>query len=273
MERRRVHHRKNDVQEGRTAERLAGATERIRELSRRQFLGRSAAAIGGLALGSLGMPGGTRRALADEAVKTGQFIFPRLHFTVYDKTPDVWNVHLWGDVNLRREIRRLTNINVSTEPKVVKLGDFDDMCRNPFVFMTSEGYFKLPDNEERNLREFLERGGFVLADDCVYLSKEDRFFKFYRDLINRLFPDNKMRYIPHDHEIYHIFFDFKNGCPHMQGVPHGAWGLFERGTGRIMTVATPGDIHCGWCGNYFSKEKNLEAVKMGINVVIYFLSH
>jgi hypothetical protein len=82
------------------------------------------------------------------------------------------------------------------EPVVVRLGDFDELCRHPFVFMTSEGYFDLPAGEERNFREFLERGGFILADDCVYLAREDRFFRDYRKLVNKLFPDNPMRKIP-----------------------------------------------------------------------------
>ena len=40
-----------------------------------------------------------------------------------------------------------------------------------------------------------------------------------------------------------------------------------------MTVNCPGDIHCGWCNRYFTAEQNLRAIKMGINVVIYYLSH
>jgi hypothetical protein len=39
-----------------------------------------------------------------------------------------------------------------------------------------------------------------------------------------------------------------------------------------MTVATPGDLHCGWCG-MFSPEMSMDSIKMGINIVIYALSH
>jgi hypothetical protein len=261
-------HRKRDLFTGRANAELAGGFEAIKRLSRRRFFAGAAAAVGGAALGFL-----PRTSRADRAVKTGQFIFPRLQFSVYDRTPDIWNVHPIGDVNLRKQLRDLTNINASADPKVVRLDDFDDMCRHPFVFMTSEGYFRLNQTEERNLREFLERGGFILADDCVYNAREDRFFRTYNKLLDKLFPDNPMRKVPYDHEVFHIYYDFKDGCPHMQGVPHGAYGLFERGTGRLMTINCPGDIHCGWCNRYFKAEKNLEAIKMGINIVIYFLSH
>jgi hypothetical protein len=216
---------------------------------------------------ALATPAGGKRA-----VRTGQFVFPRLQFSVYDESVDIWNVGPIGDVNLRRKLAELTNINVSQEPRVVRLGDLDDMCRNPFVFMTSEGYFKLQKDEEDHLHEFLERGGFIHADDCVFRG-QDRFFQTYRTLINKLYPDNPMRKIPYDHEIFHCYFDFPNGAPHCQGVPNGAWGLFEPGTGRIMTLVTPGDLHCGWMCRFFTPEMNESALKMGINIIIYFLTH
>jgi len=266
--------RQHDLEVGRLAEDLAEPLEKIIDLSRRRFLTGGATALGGACLGSMaGLLGAGDLARADKAVKTGQFIFPRLRFQISDETQDKWNAHPVGDVNLRRKLEELTNINVSQEPKVVTLADFDDMCRNPFVFMTSEGYFSLNEQEERNMREFLERGGVILADDCVWQAKEDRFFRTYGKLMNKLFPENPMRKIPYDHEIFHLYFDFKNGCPHMQGVPHGAYGLFEPVTGRIMTINCPGDIHCGWVNQWFSQEKMIASIKMGVNIILYFLSH
>lgn len=258
-------------------EQIAGGIERIETLSRRRFLGTSAKSAAGLLLGSslagLLIP---RRALADKTDETGKFVFPRLQFSTTDSTYKHWDISPDGDAILRRELKRLTNINVSMDPKVVRLGDFDEMCLNPFVFMTAGGSFQLPPNEEKNFHEFLERGGFIMADDCMGVGSPlntDAFFRCYSGLVDRLYPDNPMRKIPYDHEIFHIYFDFPKGCPELQGVPHGAYGLFEPGTGRIMTWLSSGDIHCGWCYHWFTPELNMEAIKMGINVIIYFLSH
>lgn len=244
------------------------------QMSRRGLFRAGGKAIMGAMLAGTVLPRllSSRAMAAPAAVKTGQFIFPRLQFTVYDETTDLWNISPIGDVNLRAKLRALTNINVSADPKVVHLGDFDEMCRFPFVFMTSEGSFRLPPQEEKNLREFLERGGFVLADDCVYQG-QDRFFRCYIELLNKLFPGNPVRKIPLDHEIFHCYFDLPEGSPHCQGVPHGAHGLFEPGTGRLMSVITPGDIHCGWCNQFFTPQKNEQSIQMGINTIIYFLTH
>jgi hypothetical protein len=40
-----------------------------------------------------------------------------------------------------------------------------------------------------------------------------------------------------------------------------------------MTVATPGDLHCGWCGFFPQGDMTMDSIKMGINIVIYALSH
>ncbi len=265
-----------ELEIGRQSDGIAAGLEKIDELSRRRFLTGGARSVAGLSVAGYmwaNLIHAPLHAYGDEAVKTGQFVFPRLRFDVNDETPDRWNVSPIGDVNLRRKLEELTNINISQEGRVVTLADFDDMCRNPFVFMTSEGYFTLTDQEKTNMREFLERGGFILADDCVYNTTEDRFFRTYNKVMNELFPDNPMRKIPYDHEIFHIYYDFPDGCPHMQGVPHGAYGMFEPQTGRIMTINCPGDIHCGWVNRWFNPQKNLDAMKMGINIIIYFLSH
>lgn len=273
-------HRDHDLVQGRERDALEGALDAIERLSRRRFLTGGAAVLTAGLLGRLAnLVDGSPVAYADEhgtvnkAVKTGKFIFPRLQFSVSDETKDIWNVGPIGDAILRKKLAELTNINVSQEPKVVRLSEFDDLCRQPFVFMTSEGHFRLKKQEEKNMREFLERGGFIHADDCVWKGKEDRFFRCYNELMNKLFPDNPMRKIPLDHEIFRIYYKFPKGSPHMQGVPHGAYGMFEPGTGRIMTINTPGDLHCGWMCRYWKPEKNLESIKMGINIILYFLSH
>jgi len=253
------------------------ALERVRwRLRRREFL--KAAAVGAAAVAAPGLPGALLpRARADDgagrAVKTGVFHFPRLMFHVRDNTGHHWSAGPVGDVILRKRLRELTNVNASQDPIVVRGNDLAHMCRYPFVFMTSEGYFKLPDDEQRNVKEFLLRGGFIHADDCVYQTWGKRFFTDYVKMIDRLFPDNPMREVPKTHEIYHCYFDFPQGAPQIREAPNTSFALFEKGTGRIMTYCTAGDLHCGWTCRYFPKDRNELAIRMGINIIIYYLTH
>ena len=243
-------------------------------LSRREFL--RAASVGAAAVCGAGGLLGPRRLLAAEQapgrVKTGTFYFPRLVFHVKDNTGDHWGAGPVGDVILRKRLSELTNVNASTDPVVVRLADMDHLCRYPFVFATSEGYFDLPDGEKKNLKEFLQRGGFIHGDDCVLDTHGDRFFRDFVRIIDELFPENPMREVPFDHEIYHCYFDF-DGPPQIREAKNRGFGLFEKDTGRIMAYASSGDLHCGWTCRYFPKDRNEAAIRMGVNIIIYYLTH
>jgi len=253
------------------AEILAPGFDAVTRLSRRRFM-----ALGAATAAACLVP--PTLALARQAgqgppsSEAEGFLFPRVRFFVNDNTPQHWNYEPIGDITLLHKIQKDTGKITCPERRVVDLGDLDNLVRYPFVFMTARGTFKLPEQEERNLREFLDRGGFIYADDCVY-NQQDRFFRSFVELMNSLYPDNRMRKIPHDHELFHIFYDFENGAPHLKGVPHGAFGLFEPASGRLSAIVTPGDVHCGWVNRWFSPEQNLAALKMGVNIVIYFLTH
>jgi len=275
-------HRVHDRQQGKWGEELADGLSLAEKLSRRKLLTGAAAALAALLLHRpTGLAAQVAAGMANErtgAVRTGQFVFPRLQFTNVDPTNKHWNISPMGDVILRKELKKLSNVNVSDDPKIVRLSAMDDMCRFPFVFMTSGGSFELPAEEIKNMGEYMERGGFVFADDCMWEGDgdKDRFFQSYMKLMGKIYPDNPMREIPVDHEIFHSYFDFTKGSPHMQGTRYrtsNAAGLFEPGTGRIMTYISPGDLHCGWVSQWFTPEQNMDAIKMGINVLVYYLSH
>lgn len=209
----------------------------------------------------------------DERVKTGQFYFPRLQFKCREDVPDKWDIHPVGDQKLRESIKRLTNINILAEPVVVNLDKLDEMCEFPYVFMTSEGDFVLPEKHVQNMREYLNRGGFLYADDCVLHMVGNNFYRAFVREMKRVFPDNPMRPIPNDHEIFKIFFKL-NRIPFLQGKNDPPMGLFDKKTGRLLAMVTSGDLHCGWVGfGNLNKDECRRAVEMGVNIVVYCLTH
>ena len=209
----------------------------------------------------------------EELVKTCQFFFPRLQFELEENVGDKWNAWPQGDQKLRKAVRSLTNINILEEPVVVNLDRLEEMSRYPFVFMTSEGYFVLPEKHVQNMREYLLRGGFILADDCVIGSTGDHFFKAFLREIKKVFPDNEMKPVPPTHEIFNCFYKLDH-TPHLQGQRNPAMGLFDKKTGRLMVLLTSGDIHCGWVGfgNLDAAERQ-HSIEFGVNIVIYALTH
>jgi hypothetical protein len=74
-----------------------------------------------------------------------------------------------------------------------------EMQRFPLVYMHGRYRFQLPDGQRDALRDYISRGGVLLADACCGSSSFDRSF---RDLIQQTFPDQQLQPIPPDHEMF-----------------------------------------------------------------------
>ena len=208
-----------------------------------------------------------------ERVTTGQFYFPRLQFQCYANIHSKkWDISPQGDDILRNHVKKNTNINIFPDRVAVNLDHPDLLVRYPFVFMTSEGNWRLSPESTANLRDYLLRGGFLYADDCCYEQRLDYFFQSWCDEVKRIFPEHVVKPIPIEHEIFHCFYELK-AVPYCQGVHHPAMGLFHKTTGRLMSVCTSGDIHCGWVGfSNFSREQRSHSLEFGTNLIIYTLT-
>ncbi|MFH1075087.1 MAG: DUF4159 domain-containing protein, partial [Candidatus Firestonebacteria bacterium] len=166
---------------------------------------------------------------------------------------------------------------------VVYLNNINQMVKYPFIFVQAQHYVEFSDQEIKNIREYLDRGGFIFQDDCVEQSGKgqynakmgDNFFQSFKtEIETRVYPNGKMVRLDNNHEIYNCFYRFPEGLPHGQGVQNGGWAYFDE-NGRMKIFGNSGDIHCGWHINpyWFGEEKHNEMLKMAANIVIYALTH
>ena len=211
---------------------------------------------------------------AQDRVLTGQFFFPRLEFQCYADAPNKkWDIWPVGDQVLRTHVKKNSNINILTDPIVVNLDHPDRLVQYPFVFMTSEGKFRLSPESTKNLREYLFRGGFLYADDCCFEQRLDYFYLSWVEEMKRIFPDATIKAVPADHEVFHCFYDL-TAVPHCQGVQHQPMGLFDKTSGRLMSMCTSGDIHCGWVGfGNLNPNECKKSLELGTNIIIHCLTH
>jgi hypothetical protein len=102
----------------------------------------------------------------------GRFNFCRVMFQQgYDGDGGNWSVdYPRADVNLSIRLAELTKTRISVDPAgepnhvVVRLTD-DALFQCPFVMMTEVGSAHFSDVDAARLREYLQKGGFLWADD------------------------------------------------------------------------------------------------------------
>lgn len=177
-----------------------------------------------------------------------------------------------AEINMMDYLKKNTTIDVD-EPKFYTVDvSSDEIYNYPFILLTGHGNISFSESEVKRLRTYLERGGFIYADDDYGMDKA------FRREIEKIFPGEQMKELPFDHKIYNSHFNFPNGLPkiheHDSKPPQG-FGYFLNG--RLCVYYTyETNISDGWADpreHEDPPEKREEAFKMGTNIIVYALTN
>ncbi len=162
-----------------------------------------------------------------------------------------------------------TNINPRHDE--VDVGS-SQLFEYPFVHMTGHGNVVFSQAEVKNLRLYLESGGFLHVDDNYGL---DPFFR--REII-KVFPDKQLVELPVNHPIYTQKYNFPKGLPkiheHDNKPPQGFGIFIENRLVLYYTYET--DLSDGWESpevHNNSPETREKALQMGANIIQYVFNH
>jgi hypothetical protein len=272
-------------------------------MNRRRFLKTAATAVAGTVLAGPGSALAARQVARAQRERESRddleqydFILPRVRFKVQADVPDQWDVRPGGDANLLDELSKTVRCKTKRihrtdnwQPDRARSGQlnavvsFDEpkkLRKYPFLFMTGESYYDLSDRQRRNLKDYITQGGFLLMDDCMLDPGGDFFYQSSFKILAEVF--GAVDRVPNEHEIFHNVFDLSEiGLPFVQAVNHEARGVFVGD--RLAVFLSSTDIHCGWCDRAKRMFGNgpkrggphgyKEAIRMGINIIMYALSH
>jgi hypothetical protein len=181
--------------------------------------------------------------------------------------------------------RLVTHLDAYAGENPVSLAD-PDLARYPFLYAVEVGYMSLTEPEVLGLRRYLQRGGFLVVDD-FWGSRE--WANFEREMA-RVLPDQPIVEVPSDHPLFHSFYDVDEivqvpnvGQGRMGGPTWEKDGYFPkvRGVfdddGRLMVAVNwNSDLGDAWEwaeDPYYPLEFSTYAYQMGVNFIVYAMSH
>ena len=126
--------------------------------------------------------------------------------------------------NWLKLLRQRLSMETAEERVVLRLTD-RNLFRYPFLYLVGHGNISFSSKENKALRQYLTRGGFLFVNDDYGLDQS------FRREIKKVFPQQKLQPIPNDHPIYHCFYDLR-GLPKIHqhnGDPARGYGLFHQG--------------------------------------------
>jgi hypothetical protein len=187
-----------------------------------------------------------------------------------------------ADRHFAQAVRRLTRLHVRSVEQIVNL-DEGDVYDWPWLYAVQVGEWGLTAEQGKELREYLLRGGFFMADDFHGTAEWGEFEK----RIKFAFPDRPIVEIPNDDAIFHTVYDL-NDRFQVPGEEHLALGYKNDGKGahwraiyddknRILVAASfNSDLGDAWewadDARYPEKFSEL-AIRVGVNYIIYAMTH
>ena len=235
----------------------------------------------------LGDRNGVERWQNDPRFPDDTFRFVRLrpedHYKWATDYPD-------SDLNFSFRLQQMTAIRVHPDPIVLPILD-PELKKYPFLYTIETGSLDLMEEEAKVLREHLLNGGFLMIDDFW----GDYEWENTRDQVKKIFPDLPIKELELDHPIFSTVFPLKvkPQIPAIEVALRGRYtGVFwERGAegahfhgifdtkGRLMVIICQNtDLGDGWEREgedpfYFTEFSEKLAYPMGINIVVYSMTH
>ena len=144
------------------------------------------------------------------------------------------------------------------------------LLETPIIIITTEDDFSLTMIERMNLKEYFDKGGFVVCDNARGTKRMNPVEKSFKRMINEtLGKEAQFRPIPESHYIYHCFFDFEEGPPSVvtgqiinTGLIEGVWYK-----NRLTAVYS----NMGYTRKWNNDTGNIPQLKFGVNMIIFSL--
>jgi hypothetical protein len=228
--------------------------------------------------------------LPSDAAEKTEFVWARLRYPSL-RASGMWAMRgSWtvdypkADRTFVQGLRRLTRIHTKSVEQVVDLVS-DDIYNHPFVYVVEPGHWDLPEAQAKKLREYIDRGGFLMTDDFHGTFE----WSVFTDSLNRGFPDRTVEDLADDDPIFHVLYDLGDRfqVPGIVNYPfdktheydgfEARWRAIRDDRGRIvMAICHNMDLGDAWewadHPRYPEKYASL-AYRVAINNIIYAMTH
>lgn len=221
-----------------------------------------------------------------DAEEKTEYAFARLRY----RSPGGYRRSSWGTDSNKAErqfvqgVRRLTRIHTRSVEEIIDV-DSDAMYQWPWLYAVEVGYWYLDDGQAKRLRNYLDRGGFLMVDDFHGTQEWSRF----AESLQRVFPDRPVVEIEDSDPIFHVLYNLHervqvpgrrfiySGTTYERDGIEPRWrGVYDE-KGRLQ-VAICHNMDLGdaweWADDPRYPERFASlAYKIGINYLVYAMTH
>jgi len=192
-----------------------------------------------------------------------------------------------ADRHFATALRRLTRIHARSVEQPVDPDDEDDIFNWPWMVVGEMGDWNLSEAQAKKVRDYLLRGGFLMADDFWGPEEYARF----AETMTRIFPERQVVEIDNADPIFHTVYDLDDRYQIL-----GEWALGRRGGMRersdgtvahwqgiyddhnhlMVAISFNSDIGDSWewaDDPRYPEKYSALGIRIGVNYVLYDMTH
>jgi hypothetical protein len=231
--------------------------------------------------------------LPPNAEQEAEFSFARLVY--HNSSSGRWGFGRWGreswlvdSPNAERHfvqgVSRLTGIHARPMERYVTLND-DELFKYPWLYAVEVGAWAFTDEEAARLREYLDRGGFLVVDDFHGSYQWAGFVKG----LNQILHDRPIVEVPADDPVFHVVYDvddkvqipgiryLRTGSTYEQDGIEPHWRGVYDDKGRLLVMINFNmDLGDAWewaDDPEYPERWTALAYRFGINYIVYSMTH
>jgi len=186
-------------------------------------------------------------------------------------------------------VRRLTRLNVRSVEQPVNLDDLNEVYNYPWLYAVFVGEWNLTDHQAHTLRDYLDRGGFLMCDD--FWGTQD--WEIFKAGMSKVFPDRPIVEIKDEESIFHTVYDLDDryqvpGEWSVRMLHHGGagyrndgvtahWrGIYDNKNRLMVAVSFNSDLGDSWewaDSPEYPEEYSALGIRIGVNYIVYSMTH
>lgn len=221
----------------------------------------------------------------DAGEKT-EYAFARLRYRSYGG----WRRSSWGTDSNKAErqfvqgVRRLTRVHARSAEEIIDV-ESNEMYNWPWLYAVEVGHWQLSDSQAKRIRDYLDRGGFLMVDD--FHGTEE--WAVFAASLQRVFPDRPVVDLQDDNPIFHVLYNLqeriqvpgrqflRSGRTYERDGVEARWRAVFDDKGRIqVAICHNMDLGDAWewadAPDYPERYASL-AYRIGINYLVYSMTH
>jgi hypothetical protein len=226
----------------------------------------------------------------------GRFTFVRANYTTapggywYGGWPAWAHGYPLAEQNLMKIMNEVSFLGAhDAEINTLRFDD-DELARYPVAYVIEVDWWAMTDREAKALRAYIQKGGFVIVDDFKIRGFRGSYgagnfpgggWEVFETNMRRVMPEGKFFDLDASHPIFHSFFEIDSlDIPqaYVAGKPIFR-ALFEDNDPKkrlqmMVNYNTDVSQYWEWSGTGLRPfDETNEAYKLGVNYIIYGLTH